>query len=189
MSNWVYWALVASIFVAIVIMFAAWLWMRIKGKKLKAQYAVDESEFNDVSKIKSVEARGEDHGMLLWDLKKETKNPLDDFQMEFIINTLIRNEFTKTLVVNGDSYIETSLKKLAKQKIIKTKPQSIIMHDTKTLNDDFDKYFKLLADGGLIFVVNANSKETKKLMSFTRMTGIRREKHKKIGKGIVLIAK
>jgi len=39
--------------------------MRHKIKKIKNQYATDETKFNDVSKIKHIEDRGEEHGVLL----------------------------------------------------------------------------------------------------------------------------
>ena len=189
MNNIVRWVLIVSIFVALVIMLVAWIWMRRKTKKIKNQYAKDESQYHDPEKIKTIEERGDDHGVLLWDLKKETKRPLDDFQLEFIINSLFRNSFKRTYVVNEDNYVLTSLKKIAKQKVDKKTPQSIIINNSESLNDEFDKYFKLLAEGGLMFITNASGKEVKKLLSYTKLSGIRREQYKKIGKGIVLIAK
>ena len=184
-----YWILFGSIFLGLAIMIAAWLIMRHKIKKIKNKYETDESKFNDVSKIKHIEDRGEEHGVLLWTEKKKEKNPLDDYQMEFLINTVIRNRYKKFSVSDSNTYISKSLVKLAKATSEKKNPDIIIQHNWVNLNDEFDVLFKTLKVGGLVVVTNAYGREAKKLMSYARMTGIRREQHKKIGKGIILLAK
>ncbi len=114
MSNTTWWILAGSIVLGLIVMILAWVWMRWRIKNIKKEYSSDDIKIDD-KKIKNIEDRGDAHGILLWDLKKTIKNPLDDFQLEFIINTIVRNEYKTTLVSNGDEYITKTLKKLAKQ--------------------------------------------------------------------------
>ncbi|WKX02312.1 BC85_0335 family putative methyltransferase [Candidatus Mycoplasma mahonii] len=188
MNNTVRWILIASIFVALIIMFCAWLWMKWKLKKIKSKYIGNNYDNVIDESIKNIEDR-KDHGMMLWDLKEKTKKPLCDDQLEYIINTILRNSYKTTNVLNNDKYIKTSLMKLAKQKVDKNNPDTIIIDTSVYINEIFDENYKKLKQGGLIFIVNAHGKEIKKLLGYTKLTGIRRDYDKKIGKGIITIAK
>jgi len=109
--------------------------------------------------------------------------------LEYIINTGIRNGYKTFKTVPADKYVEESLIQLGKMKLSKSSDELIIIEYDKEINDIFDKEYKKLKDGGMIFIVNASkNKEIKKLLSYTRLVGIRRE-YAVLGKGMVIVAK
>jgi len=73
----------------------------------------------------------------------------------------------------------------------KTSKSFIIIDNNKVdnINDVFDKEYKTLVKDGMIIIVNAPKRGSiKKLLSYTRLAGIRRE-FAGIGKGMVIVAK
>ena len=187
MSKTAYWAWTASVLIAVVIMFATFLIMRIKIKKIKQKYGAD-NPIDGVVKNKAVER--EDHGQLLWDLKDKTKNPTLDLTMEFIINTSIRNGY-KSFDVLGfeEKYEEESFKRIAKMRKLKTKQDIKIVKFTKEFIDEIDKELKTLNDKGLMVITQApKNKDVRNLMHYLKLTRVRHE-WMKVNNGIVLVAK
>lgn len=188
MSSTVWWILLASVFVALGVMLITFIVMRIKINKVKTQYQKDIATAH--AKVSKAVKR-ENHGELLWELKAKSKDPLDDKEMEFLINTSLRNEYKTFYVVNSISDYETkSLIKLAHMKPLQVKPDLTIMFNKDTLQVDFDKAYNLLQTKQMIAIVDAprKNKEIKKLINYLKIIGAKYEWNN-IGKGIVLVVK
>lgn len=109
--------LLASAIVAIIFASVVFVYTKRKIKKTKAKYRTEEAtKYDAVRKKDAVAERGDTIGELLWDLKDETKNPLDDVMLEYIINTGIRNGYKTFKTVPEDKYVQESLIKLGKLK-------------------------------------------------------------------------
>lgn len=182
--------LLATAIVGIIISAIVFMITKSKIKKTKAHYRTKEAHKYDAVRVNDpIAKRGDTLGELLWDLRDKTKNPLDDITLEYIINTGIRNGYKTFKVIPENNYIQESLKKLGKIKKSLSSKELIIIKSSKDINDIFDKEYKTLVKGGMIFVVEApKNKEIKKLLSYTKLSGIRRE-YAKIGKGMVIVAK
>ena len=185
LSNWAWWILAASVFVALFIMLLAWIIVKYKLKKLQQKYQ---------KPTLAEDLLRENSGFLLWELKAQAKNPLQDLQLEYLINTVNRNRFQTTLVYNSDSdYEAKTFKQIAKQKIVLPTAKNYdfaIIFVNQELNKNFDLVFKNLNPKGIVAIVNAIKKdrEVKRLLSYLKLSGIRHERQK-IGQGIILVAK
>ena len=182
--------LLASAIIAIIISAIIFMITKSKIKKTRAQYRTKESHKYDSVRIKDpIAQRGDTLGELLWDLRDKTQNYLDDISLEYIINTGIRNGYKSFKTIPADNYIEQSLIKLGKIKKSSNSKELIIIKSNKEINDIFDKEYKKLVKGGMIFIVEApKNKEIKRLLSYTKISCIRRE-YAKMGKGLVIVAK
>lgn len=188
MNKTVWWILLASIFVALLVMLIAFIIMRINIKKVKTQYQKDIASAH--AEVSRAVAR-ENHGELLWELKAKSKMPLGDKEMEFLINTSLRNEYKTFSVMNSASdYEEKSFVRLAKLKASKIKTDFVVIFNKDTLQEDFDMSYKLLKEKQMIAIVDAprKNKEIKKLIDYLKITGAKYEWNN-IGKGIVLVVK
>ena len=185
MSSWLWWTLAGSIFVALVIMITAFIVMRIKINKIKNDYLPEHIK-NEASKA----LNREEAGQLLWDVKEKADNPMGDQEMEFAINSIIRNTY-KTFNHSGASKYETeSITKLAKAKISKTKYDFFLVMEKKNILDVFEEAFKGLNKGGMIFFANMPKKSKRKReLIYHLKVNKKRYDHEKIGKGLVLVVK
>jgi len=173
-----------SIGVALVIMIVAFIVTRVKINKIKEQYSI-----NNIGKGQIRENVGE----LLWDERDKAKDPLDDFQMDFLVNTYVKNDYMSYLFIQEEKkyeYEHKSMKELAKASLSTDKADMVINFEIDDSVNVVDKDLKKVNDGGMLIYLNARkkNKETKKLISYLRLTGIRHE-HQKIGEGIVIIVK
>ena len=188
MSNGLWWGLAASMFVAIGIMIAAFIIMRVKINKIKKDYA---QSVSDAQKEVSKAVLRENHGELLWELKAKSKMPLEDIQLEFLINTALRNEYKTFTVLNSQSdYEKISLETIAKAKSKETPSDLSIIFNGDDLQEQFDKTFKLLKEKQMVAIVNAprKHKQVKNLISYLKMIKGKYD-WLNIGQGIVLVVK
>ncbi len=176
-SSLTWWILAVSILIALIIMFISIIIVRFKISQIKNKY----SNKNIIRK---------NVGELLWDLKEKSKNPLDDYSMEYSLNTCIRNKY-KNFLIKGfiEIYEEETLKKIAKvKKVSKNYQFALINFNDKTINE-IKKIYDNSSKKSLILIVNLKNKKTKKeIMSYLKLLKIRHE-FQKIGQGIILIAK
>ncbi len=189
MSNTVWIILASSIPVALIIMVISYIMTNKKVDKIRKQHSDDKDSALTNKQNKALLREG--HGVLLWDLKEKTTNPLADAQLEFAINTIIRNEYKKTMVLGNTSEYEIeSIRKIAKQTIVKKDADFVLLFASNTLNDVFDEVYKTLNVGGMIVVANAYSrdKEVKRLLSYLKLSGLTYE-HQKIDRGVILVVK
>lgn len=185
MSSTVFWILVASVIIALVVMIVSFVVMRIKIENVKNQFLSKQMDNSNNPAL----AR-EDNGMLLWDLKEKTKNPLEDSSMTFAINTIIRNGYsTVSLFGFDENYELESLKNIVGVKIVKDNFDFSLVKYNENLVDEIDSIFKKANNSAMIMIVDyAKKKRVKDLLSHLKYTGIRHEKQK-IDSGIILIAK
>lgn len=187
-SKVVYIVLGISIAIALIIMVAAFIIMRRKIKKVQAQYAKNE---NDIKQEINKALERMNHGELLWELKSKSLNPLEDTQMEYLINTVLRNDYKTFNVVNSESnYEEETLIQIAKAKLDKSNPDFTMILANKDLDANFDVAYKALKEKQMIAIANAvrREKEVKELMKYLRMIGAKYE-WVNYGKGILLVVK
>lgn len=187
-SKAVYIVLGVSIAVALIVMVVAFVVMRKKIKKVQAQYAKNEADIKE--EINQALERM-NHGELLWELKSKSLNPLEDTQMEYLINTVLRNNYKTFSVVNSESdYEEQTFEQIAKAKKVKDKADFTLMFSNKDLNDNFDKAYKTMEAKQMIAVANAvrREKEIKEMIKYLRMIGAKYE-WVNYGKGILLVVK
>lgn len=187
-SRVVWIVLAVSIAVALVIMVAAFVIMRKKIKKVQAEYTKNEADIKQEIN-KALERMN--HGELLWELKSKSLNPLEDTQLEYLINTVLRNNYKTFNVVNSESNYETqSLTKIAKAKASKVNPDFTMIFSGKDLNNLFDKAYKTLKPKQMIAITNAirREKEIKEMMKYLRLIGAKYE-WVNYGKGILLVVK
>lgn len=185
MSNFVWWMLAGSIPIALIIMVIAWLIMRKKIQCVKTSFAIAKPE-----DLTNPALNREDHGLLLWDLREKTKNPLSDLSMEFVINTILRNRY-KTFYIEGfeEKYEEKTIISKTSIKKVGDKFDFALISFDKNFIDRVDELLKKMNNNSMIIIVNSpKNKEGKNLLSYLKMTGIRNEFHK-VDKGIILIAK
>ena len=131
-----------------------------------------------------------DHGLLMWDLKQKTKEPLNDLSMEFAINTVLRNRYKRIITYGFSEKYETlSLTNKTGAKVSSsTFDFALINFDEKTI-DELDSLIKRAEPKSMIMIVNApKNKGVKDLLSYLKYTGIRNE-YQKVDLGIILIAK
>lgn len=185
MSKLVFWILVASIIVALVIMIVTFIIMRLKITKIKNKYSLTAHETIDNPALNR-----EDNGVLLWEEKEKTKNPLPDMSMEFAVNTIIRNKYHDVMLKGfEEKYEEETIKKVSKSKIVKDKYNFALINFNDSLIDEIDDILKKAQEKSIIMIVNTpKQKAVKSLLSYFKYTGIRNE-FQKIDKGIILIAK
>ncbi len=182
MSQGLYIGLGVSIGVALVVMIVAYFVTRAKINKIKEEYSV-----NNIAKGQI----REDAGELLWDERDKAKNPLDDYQMDFLINTFVKNGYkTYRIIQELKEYENISMQKLAKAKAVKTNADMVINFEIYDSVENVDKDLTKATDGGMLIYLNApkKNKDTKNLLSYLKLTGIRHE-HQKIGEGVVIIVK
>ena len=183
-STWI--ILFVSIFVGLIIMIATFIIMRLKINKVKYEVIIRDSKLGNYNKAISRKSTGE----LLWNLKDKCKNPLQDEQLDFLINIAMRNEYKTFNIINASSnYEEISLTKLANLKKAILKPDLVILFN-ENLNSEFDKVYKMLKLKQMIAIVNAIKKDQKikKLLSYLKLIKARHE-NVKIGNGIILVVK
>jgi len=171
-----------SVGAALIIMIVAFIVTRVKINKIKEKFSI-----NNIGKGEIRENAGE----LLWDERDKTKDPLDDFQMDFLINTYVKNDYKSYLFIqDSKEYENISMKKLANAKLSTTKADMVINFNIENSVDKVDGELKKVNEGGMLIYLNAPKKntDTKKLISYLRLTGVRHE-HQKIGEGIVIIVK
>lgn len=187
-SSVVWWILLASVIVGLIIMVVAFVVTRKRIKKVQKQYEKNEADIKQEIN-KALERLN--HGELLWELKSKSTNPLEDTQLEFLINTVLRNNYKTFDVVNSESdYEEKSLTQIAKMKKVKSKADFTMIFTSKDINDHFDKAYKTLEEKQMIAITNAirREKEIKDLMKYLKMIGAKYE-WVNYGKGILLVVK
>lgn len=184
MSSTLWWILVGSIPLALLIMAIAFITLRIRINKVKKQYSLQSTD------VQNEAITREDHGQLLWDLKEKTVNPLGDLQMEYAINTVLRNKFER-LYIRGfnEGYEEQTLVKKTKIKKSEATYDFALLNFSNTIVNEIDDIMKRAEPKSIIMIANAGkSKKVKDLLSYLKLTGIRNEYHK-VEQGIILIAK
>lgn len=185
MSSSLWWALVWTIPVALIIMGVAFFVMRSKINNVKNNSMIGKEDSPDNPALNR-----EDHGLLYWSLKQNTKNPLGDFSMEFAINTAIRNKY-KRFVIEGfkEEYEETTILRKTKGRISKSTFDFALINFNETVIDNIDKLMQRAEPKSIIMIANApKDKRVKKLLTYLKYTGIRNE-YQKVDLGIILIAK
>lgn len=188
MSSGLWWGLAISMFVAIAIMIAAFIIMRVKINKIKKDYS---QSVSDAQKEVSKAVFRENHGELLWELKAKSTGALEDIQMEFVINTALRNEYKTFTVINSQSdYEKISLEKIGKLKEKATPSDLTIIFNNDNLQEQFDKTFKLLKEKQMVAIVNAprKHKQIKNLINYLKMIKGKYD-WVNVGQGIVLVVK
>lgn len=175
----------ASIGVALLIMIIAWIWMRWKTNVIKKKYAQDNKD-----KVINKKPR-ENYGKLLWELKNKTTNPLDDAQLEFILNSAWLNGYQSFKLFNFKSnYEEESLKKLNKMQVANENPDLVIINNNGNFNKLFDQNYQTLAPKKMLIITNANRKEKaiKEFIKYLHLIQVRYE-WQNYGKGLILVVK
>lgn len=178
MSKIVWWIFAASIPIALIIMVVSILIVKSKVTTLTKKY-----NKNKILIRKNA-------GKLLWDLKDKTKNPLNDYVLEFLINTCFKNKYKSFNTIGFlEKYEEKTFKKIAKlEKVTKDYDLLLINFDKDLINKIY-KIHKKIKKKSLIAIVNINNKKIKKeFISYLKLIGFRYE-FQKIGNGIILIAK
>ncbi|MCC3161127.1 MAG: hypothetical protein K4H23_05285, partial [Mollicutes bacterium PWAP] len=143
--------LIVSIPVALIIMLVAWLITRNKINKIKKKYMKKNPSLNTIRP---------ESGELLWDLKNETKNPINDFVLDYALATTFNNKY-KNLYVENDSYIEENFKHFLKDVEFKDKNLNFALLE---FNDQYKKkinsvYSNMKISSILMFYnVNKNKK-------------------------------
>lgn len=192
MSKGLWWGLAASVAVAIIICIVAAFVTWRKVRKVKRQYQQDMMTIERELALsnKALEER-KNHGELLWELKSKSKNPLGDEEIEFLLNTAIRNLY-KTLKVLGSAsnYEVETFEKIASMKNTDKVADLTMIFNGEDMNDNFDKEYKTLAEKKMIVIVNAprTEKRIKDLIKYLRTIGAKYE-WVNYGKGIVLVVK
>lgn len=101
-----FWCLVASIFIVSILGFSIYFFLLFKSKKINKKITNNEmkdtiKEINDKNSNLNKALNRADAGKLLWDLKNEMLRKkisiIDDISLEFIINTIIRNNYKSIL--------------------------------------------------------------------------------------------
>lgn len=190
MPTWLWWTLAGTVFLAVIITFVTFFITRAKINKVRDTYL---AKMNDPEEIaKEFEAyQRENHGMLLWEEKNKAKNPLEDEQLEFAINTIIRNKYESVFIKGAESdYEAKSLKKLAKAKIVEEPGHLNILFNSEKMNNEFDKIYKSIKPNSMIMIANSpkKDKEVKRLMRYLKTSKMRHE-WQPVGKGIILVVK
>lgn len=190
MPMWLWWTLAGSVFLAVIVAFATFFITRAKIHKVRDQYLkISESPEEIEKQLKAYER--ENHGMLLWEEKNKAKEPLDDEQMEFAINTIIRNDYKSAFILNSKSeYEKISLEKLANAKIISEPGNFNLLFNSEKINNDFDQVYKTIRPKDMIMIANAKpkDKEVKRLLRYLKTSKMRHE-YQSVGLGIILVVK
>lgn len=184
MSSTLWWILVGSIPLALLIMVIAFITLRLRINKVKKEYSLHSKDVDNEA------IKREDHGHLLWELKEKTANPLGDLQMEFAINTALRNKYER-LYIKGfnEGYEEETLVKKTKLKKTEATFDFALLNFSNTIVNEIDDIMKRAEPKSIIMIANAGkSKGVKDLLSYLKLTGIRNE-YQKVEQGIILIAK
>ena len=186
MNKILWWTLAGTVLISLIIMIISFIITKIKIQKIKDKYKV----FNSGGLENKALKRGEDHGILLWDLRDKSKNPLKDLSMEFAINTVLRNHYKTFSIINfKENYEKETL--IQKTKCVENndKFDFVLINFYNKLIDEIDLIFKKLNKKGIIMIVNAPKKgESKEMMKYLKLVGIRTEHHK-VNLGVILIAK
>lgn len=174
-----------SVGVALLVMLGAWIWMKVKTNKIKSQYAQD-----NLKKTTKQNPR-ENYGKLLWELKNKSTHPLDDYQMELILNTAWLNKYKTFKVINFTSNYESqSLKELVNLQPTNINPDYIIINGQKEFNKLFDTHYQKLKTKQMIVIANADRKEkgVKKFINYLKVIQAKYE-WQNYGVGIILVVK
>lgn len=186
-STTTWWILAASVFVGLIILVISTLITLKKVRKVKREY---QEQVNDANREISKAFERENHGQLLWHLKEKAIKPLEDVQLEFLVNTALRNNYKTHNVIGSESdYESKTLEGLAKTKESK-KANFTIIFTSDDLNSQFDEVYNSLKPNEMIAIVNAprKNKEVKRLISYIK-TIKARYSWTNLGKGIVLVVK
>ncbi len=135
--------------------------------------------------------KNEKIGELLWDLKKQTKYPLQDEQLVYAINTIFRNNYQTTCVKGFNSdYEAQNLSIIAKQNINCIFFEFLLINFNNDIVDELEINIKLLDNRGMILIANTlkNSEIYKQIEQFCHQYKLRFD-YEWIGKGIITIAK
>ena len=178
--------LLVSIFVGLFIMLFAFLITRRKIKTFQKVVVTKQLASGNVKKVFNRKNAGE----LLWSLREKTLNPLQDSQLEFLINTALRSDFRTGIVIGSNSNYEMqSLTKIASLKATTNNPDLVVMFSDIAL-DEFDNAYKRLASKQMIAITNAKqkSKKTKMLLRQLKDACIKHD-YIFVGDGIILVVK
>ncbi|MCP4337222.1 MAG: hypothetical protein GY679_05250 [Mycoplasma sp.] len=131
-----FWGLLSSAIIVVVAGFIAWLVLFLKAKKLRSKIVLEqiEKDKKDIGLKKILKESIE----LMWDLKEEFNSTIDDYAMEYLITTTIRNLY-KTIWIEGktNGYEIITLAKKTKAKIFIIKEN---IEDIKKFNNLIIKY-------------------------------------------------
>lgn len=175
-------SLVIAIIFSIVIGLVFWMMInRYRQKVLKSNFnASYENALNDPK-----------NGQLLIQLKKQVKSPLEDLQLIYAINTIIRNQYQTSCVsqfVGG--YEEQNLIAMAKQKIICDNYDFLLINSDDQIIEKLPKKLEKLNQKGMIMICNVKKKRQLKEALYDLCQNKQcRFSYEKVGKGIILIAK
>ena len=178
MSSTTWWILAATVPLSLIIMVTSIIIVKIKVTNITKKY----------SKNKILIRKNP--GELLWDLKEKTKKPLNDYVLEYLINTCFRNKY-KTFNTIGflEKYEEKTLEKIVKLEKVTKNYDFLLINFNDDLINKISNIYKKIKKNSLIAIVNLNHKKSKKeLVSYLKLIGFRYE-FQKIGNGIILIAK
>ncbi|CAM9148313.1 BC85_0335 family putative methyltransferase [Mycoplasma todarodis] len=100
MSSTTRYILIASVFIVLIIGFTVFAILQIKARKLKKVILLEDSKLNENdTNVKELLERTE-VGEMIWELKEQIKNPIDDLSMEYLITNIIRNGY-KNIWIEG----------------------------------------------------------------------------------------
>ena len=184
-SKPLWWGLLVTIFLALVIMVAAYFWSRHRAQKIKDEYWKKQTvDQNSAALIR------DNAGQMLWDEKEKVENPLSDVALEFCINTMVRNGYKTFKTVSTSQYETLSLTKLANAKEVKKDFTFLLSMETKDPIKVFEDEFKNINTGGMIIFTKMpkRSKRTKDMIYHFKINNITWD-HEKYGEGLIMVVK
>ncbi len=175
-------SLAAAIIFTIVI--GTFFWWKINNYRHKVLQAnFNDSYHNALNDPKN--------GELLIDLKNQVKEALEDKQLIYAINTIIRNQYQTSCLVNfANDYEKQNLEKMANQQIDCHNYDFLLINFDDQIVKNLPKNVELLNDKGMVMICNINKKRFLKKAIYELCCKQQwRFSYEKIGKGIILIAK
>lgn len=174
--------MVMAMIIAVVIgAFTWWKMNQIRKKAIKQNFT---DSYQNVWKNNQV-------GELLWELKKQTNNPLEDEQLIYAINTIYRNGYETSCVLKFDSDYEIqNLRQIGQQNINCNFFEFLLINLNEKIIDDLTINLSSLNQKGIIIIANAvrKGKIYDKISSFCNEYKLRFN-YEWVGKGIIIIAK
>ncbi|TCG10676.1 BC85_0335 family putative methyltransferase [Mycoplasma todarodis] len=102
MSSTTRYILIASVFVVLIIGFTIFTVLQIKARKLKKRILIEEANLDENDPITKELIERTEVGEMIWELKDQIKNPIDDLSMEYFITNIIRNGY-KSVWIEGET--------------------------------------------------------------------------------------
>lgn len=181
-SKTAYIILVVSMVIGLVLMVSAFVFTKLKIQKIKKKHK---------NLVDNTAMWRKNYGLLLWELKNNSKEPLDDIEMEFIINTALRNKY-KTFQVKGfpSLYESKTLIQIAKMTQSNDSPDLTLVSVKANFIEVFNSIFSHLCSNQMIVFTHTLSKksEVKKFIKKLQLNTIPYERVS-YGQGLILVVK